>query len=68
MCGLIIIFFFFFMLNCEIPSGIRGGRMEQDQATLQELKSMFSELKELLHQQVTSLRGVTPDGGTFKMI
>lgn len=40
------------MLSCEIPSGIQGGRMVQDQATLLELKSMFSELKELLHQQV----------------
>lgn len=27
--------------------------MAHDQATIQELKSMFSELKELLHQQVT---------------
>lgn len=59
------------MLICEIPSGIRGGRMVHDQATLLELKSMFSELKELLHQQVTSLvclTGLTPDGKMFKMI
>ncbi|XP_076587557.1 thrombospondin-4a [Chaetodon auriga] len=32
--------------------GIQGGRMVQDQATMVELKSMLSEMRELLHQQI----------------
>ncbi|KAM8759929.1 thrombospondin-4a [Acanthopagrus schlegelii] len=32
--------------------GIQGGRMAHDQATMVELKSMLSEMKELLHQQI----------------
>ncbi|XP_037632853.1 thrombospondin-4a isoform X2 [Sebastes umbrosus] len=31
---------------------IQGGRTERDQATIQELKSMLSEMKELLHKQI----------------
>lgn len=34
------------------PSEVQGARMVQDQATIQELKSMFAEMKELLQQQV----------------
>lgn len=32
--------------------GIQGGRMVQDQASMLELKTMLSEMKELLHQQI----------------
>lgn len=41
------------ILICDIPAGVQGGRVVHDQATILELKSMFSEMKELLHQQVT---------------
>lgn len=38
---------------CEIHSGIQGGRVVQDQVTMLELKTMVSEMRELLHNQVT---------------
>lgn len=41
-----------------MSSGIQGGRMAHDQATMVELKSMLSEMKELLHQQVTCVPGL----------
>lgn len=42
----------YLILIFEIPSDIQSGRMLHNQATMQELKSMFSEMKDLLHQQV----------------
>lgn len=46
------------ILNCQMSSGIQGGRVAHDQATMVELKSMLSEMKELLHQQVTCVPGL----------
>lgn len=43
----------FLIRICQIPSGIQGGRMVHNQATMLELRSLLSEMKELLHQQVT---------------
>lgn len=41
------------IMICKILTALQGGRMMQDQATITELKSMLSEMKELLNQQVT---------------
>lgn len=38
----------------KLPSGIQGARTEHDQASMEELRSMFSEMKELLIKQVSS--------------
>lgn len=46
-------------LICEFSSGLQQGRPVQDQATLLEVKTMLSEMKELLHQQVSSSVPVT---------
>lgn len=46
----IFVYILFWLL--KIPSDIQSSRMFHNEATMQELKSMFSEMKDLLNQQV----------------